>query len=126
MFPNEGTTTKQFLIGQLIWIGIFLAVWLGISFVIPFPFSLPVIIGIFILIGYYLRRRALRKQKNVKRDKDAAQQQVPPSEDSKPLQKPVANYFVNTVDKKVQVNFVLDVESKVQSISESVASVVLI
>jgi hypothetical protein len=64
MFPNEDTNTKRFIIGQLKWIAIFILIWIGISFVIPFPFSLPVVVGLFILIGYLIRKRALRKQEN--------------------------------------------------------------
>ena len=56
-----GTSNKQILMGQIKWVGIGLAISLGISFVVPFPFSLPVMIGVFIWLGFYMTKRAMRK-----------------------------------------------------------------
>ena len=46
---------------QLMWIGISLAISLAISLFVPFPYSLPIIIAVFILLSLYMRKRALRR-----------------------------------------------------------------
>ena len=56
-----GTSNKQILMGQIKWISISLAIGLGISFVVPFPFSLPIMMGVFIWLGFYMTKRAMRK-----------------------------------------------------------------
>jgi hypothetical protein len=56
-----GTSNKQILMGQIKWISIGLAISLGISFVVPFPFDLPIIIGVFIWLVFYMTKRAMRK-----------------------------------------------------------------
>ncbi len=53
--------TKNFLQNQMIWIGISLAISLTLSFLLPFPLSLVAIIGVFIAMNYYMRRRQMRR-----------------------------------------------------------------
>lgn len=53
--------TKNFLRNQMIWIGIALAISLTLSFLLPFPLSLVAIIGVFIAMSYYIRRRQMRR-----------------------------------------------------------------
>ena len=57
---NMDSGTKRFLVQQLMWIGVSFAISIAISLVVPFPYSLPVIIGLFIMVGYYVRKRQLR------------------------------------------------------------------
>jgi hypothetical protein len=52
---------RGFVSQQLVWIGISLGISLAISFIVPFPFSLPIIIAVFILLSFYMRKRALKK-----------------------------------------------------------------
>jgi hypothetical protein len=52
---------RQFLISQLIWIGISLGISLAISIILPFPISLVVIIPVFILLSIYLRKIMIRR-----------------------------------------------------------------
>lgn|SRR5690348_9187915 len=52
---------KKFLIEQLKWIAISLVISLTISIIVPFPYSLVVIIPLFLAISYFVRRRALAK-----------------------------------------------------------------
>jgi hypothetical protein len=52
---------KQFLMNQLMWIGISIGISLAISMLVPFPFSLVAIIGIFILLNFYMRKRMMRR-----------------------------------------------------------------
>ncbi len=47
---------KQFLLNQLVWLGISFGTSLTISFLLPFPISLGVIFGVFILLNMYMRR----------------------------------------------------------------------
>ena len=53
--------TKNFLQNQMIWIGISIAISLTLSFLLPFPLSLVAIIGVFIAMSYYIRRRQMRR-----------------------------------------------------------------
>jgi hypothetical protein len=43
------------------WIGISLGIILAISLFVPFPYSLPIIIVVLILLSFYMRKRALRR-----------------------------------------------------------------
>jgi hypothetical protein len=52
---------KQFLMNQMIWIGISIGISLIISMLVPFPFSLVAIIGIFILLNFYMRKRMMSR-----------------------------------------------------------------
>ena len=44
----------------MVWIAISLAISLTLSFLLPFPLSLVAIIGVFIAMSYYIRRRQMR------------------------------------------------------------------
>src|ERR671922_376232 len=52
---------KRFLQVQLIWIGISIAISLTLAFILPFPFDIIAIIGVFIAINYFIRQRQMRK-----------------------------------------------------------------
>ncbi|MFB5599228.1 MAG: hypothetical protein ACE5SW_03245 [Nitrososphaeraceae archaeon] len=52
---------KSFLVNQFLWIGVSLAISLAISIIVPFPYSLPIIIGVFILLSFYMRQRTMRR-----------------------------------------------------------------
>jgi hypothetical protein len=54
------TDTKRFLQSQGMWILISLGISFAISILIPFPLSIVVIIGIYLAIGYLIRRRQMR------------------------------------------------------------------
>jgi hypothetical protein len=43
------------------WMGIYLAITLAISFIAPFPYSLPIIIGVVIVLSFFVRRRMFKK-----------------------------------------------------------------
>lgn len=43
------------------WLGIYLAITLAISFIVPFPYSLPIIIGVVIVLSFFVRRRMFQK-----------------------------------------------------------------
>jgi hypothetical protein len=52
---------KQFLLDQLGWLGISFGISLTISILLPFPISLAVIFGVFILLNMYMRRIMLKR-----------------------------------------------------------------
>jgi hypothetical protein len=52
---------KQFLMNQLVWMGISIGISLTLSVLIPFPISIVAIIGTFLLLNFYLRRRMIAK-----------------------------------------------------------------
>jgi hypothetical protein len=52
---------RQFLANQLIVMAISFGISIAISMIIPFPISLAVIIGVFILLNFYMRNRMMRK-----------------------------------------------------------------
>jgi hypothetical protein len=52
---------KQFLMNQMMWFTISIAISITISLLLPFPISLVVIIGVFILINFYMRSRMTRR-----------------------------------------------------------------
>jgi len=56
-----GNNNKQLLLTQLLWIVVSFGISLTISKIIPFPLSLAVILGVFIVINMYVRRMMLRK-----------------------------------------------------------------
>jgi hypothetical protein len=58
---SYNNNNKQFLMNQLMWIGISIGISLAISMLVPFPFSLVAIIGIFILLNFYMRKRMMRR-----------------------------------------------------------------
>jgi hypothetical protein len=51
----------QFLLNQLVWIGISFGITLAISLVLPFPLSLAAIFGVFILLNIYMRRVMIKR-----------------------------------------------------------------
>jgi uncharacterized membrane protein YgcG len=53
--------TKRFLQTQMIWIAISLAISLTLSFLLPFPLSLVTVIGVFLVMNYYIRRWQMRR-----------------------------------------------------------------
>jgi apolipoprotein N-acyltransferase len=55
------SVNAQFLINQLVWIGISIGISIMISMLIPFPISLVVIVGTFLLLNFYLRRRMMTR-----------------------------------------------------------------
>jgi hypothetical protein len=46
---------------QMMWFAISIAISITISLLLPFPISLVVIIGVFILLNFYMRRRMTRR-----------------------------------------------------------------
>ena len=58
-FPYNNN--KQFLIYQLKWMGIYIAMGAVISLVLPFPISLLVALGAFFLLNFIRTRRMLKK-----------------------------------------------------------------
>ena len=55
------SNNRDFLLQQLMWIGISLGISLAISIFVPFPYSLAIIMAVFILLSFYMRKRALRR-----------------------------------------------------------------
>ncbi|MDQ4067831.1 MAG: hypothetical protein M3114_09625 [Thermoproteota archaeon] len=53
--------TKKYMIETVIWIGIYFGIAFVISRLLPFPYSLIVIVLAVIGLGFYRRRRNLRK-----------------------------------------------------------------
>jgi hypothetical protein len=52
---------RQFLVSQMIWMGVSIGISLTISMLVPFPISLVAIIGVFILLNFYMRKRMMRR-----------------------------------------------------------------
>ena len=59
---------KQFLLNQLKWMGVYIAIGVGIALVLPFPISLAGALGAFLLLNYIRARRMLKRagMKNMK------------------------------------------------------------
>jgi hypothetical protein len=55
------TNNKQFLLNQIIWIGISLGISIAISIILPFPVSLVVIVIVFIMLSMYMRKIAMKR-----------------------------------------------------------------
>jgi hypothetical protein len=53
--------TKRFLKTQMVWIAISLAISFGLSLLLPFPYSLVAIIGVFLAMNYFMRQRQMRR-----------------------------------------------------------------
>jgi 4-hydroxybenzoate polyprenyltransferase len=51
------SNTRDFILNQVMWIGISIALSLLISLFVPFPFSLIGIVIVLVLMGYYFRKR---------------------------------------------------------------------
>jgi predicted permease len=56
-----GNNNKQFLINQLVWIGISFGISITISMLVPFPVSLIAIFGVFIMLNLYMRRIMIKR-----------------------------------------------------------------
>jgi hypothetical protein len=56
-----GIDNKQFLLNQLIWMGISLGISIIISIILPFPISLVVIMGVFIFLSMYMRKIIMKR-----------------------------------------------------------------
>ncbi|HXG05883.1 MAG TPA: hypothetical protein VNI77_00985 [Nitrososphaera sp.] len=54
-------STKRFLRTQLIWMGIYFGIAVAIAFLLPFPYSFIVLIGIIMGLAFWRRRRMLRQ-----------------------------------------------------------------
>lgn len=52
---------KQFLLNQIMWLGMSLGISIAISLLLPFPISLVTTIGVFILINFYMRKRMMQR-----------------------------------------------------------------
>jgi hypothetical protein len=52
---------KQFLIYQIKWIGIYIAIGFAISLVLPFPISLVGALGAFLFLNFIRTRRMLKR-----------------------------------------------------------------
>ena len=55
------SSNKQFLMNQILWMGISFGISIAISLLLPFPYSLAAIFGVFILLNFYMRRRMMRR-----------------------------------------------------------------
>ncbi len=51
------SNTRDFILNQVMWIGISIGLSLLISLFVPFPFSLIGIVIVLVLMGYYFRKR---------------------------------------------------------------------
>jgi hypothetical protein len=62
------TNNKQFLLYQLKWMGIYIAIGVAMALVLPFPFSLVGALGAFLLLNFIRTRRMLKRAgvKNMK------------------------------------------------------------
>ena len=58
-FPNSNN--KQFLMYQLKWMGIYIAIGGAIALILPFPVSLLAALGAFVLLNYIRTRRMLKR-----------------------------------------------------------------
>ncbi|MGA7898178.1 MAG: hypothetical protein WA395_12075 [Nitrososphaeraceae archaeon] len=61
MIFGDGNSNRQFLANQLLWLGISLGISITISILLPFPISLVTIIGVFIVLNLYMRRRVMQR-----------------------------------------------------------------
>jgi hypothetical protein len=52
---------KQFLLNQIMWLGMSLGISIAVSLLLPFPISLVTTIGLFILINFYMRKRMMQR-----------------------------------------------------------------
>jgi hypothetical protein len=55
------SSIKHFFINQIVWIGISFSISIGISMLVPFPISLLAIVGTFLLLNFYLRKRMITR-----------------------------------------------------------------
>jgi hypothetical protein len=52
---------KQYLLNQLVWLAISFGISLTLSILLPFPLSLAVMFGVFILLNMYMRKIMLKR-----------------------------------------------------------------
>jgi hypothetical protein len=57
----SANNNNQFLFNQMIWMGISFGISIAISMLVPFPISLVIIMGVFILLNLYMRNRMMRR-----------------------------------------------------------------
>jgi apolipoprotein N-acyltransferase len=57
----SASNNKQFLVNQIMWMGISFGISIAISMLVPFPLSLVIIMGVFILLNLYMRNRMMRR-----------------------------------------------------------------
>jgi hypothetical protein len=57
----SANNNKQFLLNQIMWLGISFGISITISMLVPFPISLVTIIGVFILLNFYMRNRMMKR-----------------------------------------------------------------
>jgi len=57
--------SKQFLFGQLLWMGVSFGLSLAVSLLLPFPVSILAIFGIFILLNMYMRKTMLKRMNTI-------------------------------------------------------------
>jgi hypothetical protein len=57
--------SKQFLFGQLLWMGISFGLSFAVSLLLPFPVSILAIFGIFILFNMYMRKTMLKRMNTI-------------------------------------------------------------
>ena len=59
---------KQYLLYQLKWMGIYIAIGVAVALVLPFPFSLIGALGVFLLLNFIRAKRILKRTgiKNMK------------------------------------------------------------
>jgi hypothetical protein len=58
---SNNNSNKLFALNQLVWIGVSIGLSFVISRLLPFPISLVAIVGVFLLLGYFMRSNAMRK-----------------------------------------------------------------
>lgn len=57
----SANNNKQFVFNQVIWMGISFGISIAVSMLVPFPISLVIIMGVFILLNLYMRNRIMRR-----------------------------------------------------------------
>ncbi len=54
-------STKRFIVNQMMWLGIYFAISIVISMLLPFPISLGVLIAVIIGLSMYRRKQLMRR-----------------------------------------------------------------
>lgn len=57
--------SKQFLFGQLLWMGMSFGPSFAVSLLLPFPVSILAIFGIFMLLNMYMRKTMLKRMNTI-------------------------------------------------------------
>jgi len=58
------SNTKDFILNQVMWIGLSIGIGLLISFFVPFPYSLIFIVIVIFFVAYYFIRRRIVWDRN--------------------------------------------------------------